>query len=110
MRSWHGRVQAISDRLLDAVADQDRFDLIAALGYPLPVTVIAEMLGVPAEDMDRFEGWSNDIALIVEPILTPVQVESSAACDRRAVRLFRDHRGGAATRAPGRYRQRPADG
>ena len=72
---WHGRVQEIADRLLDAVAGQDRFDLIAALGYLLPVTVIAEMLGVPAEDMDRFEGWSNDIALIVEPILTPVQVE-----------------------------------
>ena len=75
VRSWHGRVQAIADRLLDAVADQDRFDLIAALGYPLPVTVIAEMLGVPADDMDRFEGWSNDIALIVEPILTRGQVE-----------------------------------
>ena len=72
---WHGRVQEIADRLLDEVADHDRFDLIAALGYPLPVTVIAEMLGVPAEDMDRFEGWSNDIALIVEPILTPAQVE-----------------------------------
>ena len=72
---WHGRVQEIADRLLDAVAGQDRFDLIDALGYPLPVTVIAEMLGVPAEDMDRFEGWSNDIALIVEPILTPAQVE-----------------------------------
>ena len=72
---WHGRVQAIAARLLDAVADQDRFDLIAALGYPLPVTVIAEMLGVPAEDMDRFEVWSNDIALIVEPILTPAQIE-----------------------------------
>ena len=71
----HGRVQAIADRLLDAVADRDRFDLIAALGYPLPVTVIAEMLGVPAEDMDRFEGWSNDIALVVEPILTPAQVD-----------------------------------
>ena len=76
VRSWHGRVQAISDRLLDAVADEDRFDLISALGYPLPVTVIAEMLGVPAGDMDRFEGWSNDIALIVEPILTPAQVEA----------------------------------
>ena len=73
---WHGRVQAIADRLLDAVADHDRFDLIAALGYPLPVTVIAEMLGVPADDMNRFEGWSNDIALIVEPILTPAQVEA----------------------------------
>ena len=73
---WEGRVQEIADRLLDAADGDDRFDLIAALGYPLPVTVIAEMLGVPAEDMDRFEGWSNDIALIVEPILTPAQVEA----------------------------------
>ena len=73
---WHERVQEIADRLLDAVADHDRIDLVAALGYPLPVTVIAEMLGVPAEDMDRFEGWSNDIALIVEPILTRRQVEN----------------------------------
>ena len=73
---WDDRVQEIADRLLDAVAGHDRIDLIAALGYPLPVTVIAEMLGVPAEDMDRFERWSNDIALIVEPILTPAQVEN----------------------------------
>lgn len=53
---WEGRVQEIADRLLDAAAGDDRFDLIAALGYPLPVTVISEMLGVPAEDMDRFSG------------------------------------------------------
>ncbi len=33
---WDGRVQAIADRLLDAAAGQDRFDLIAALGYPRP--------------------------------------------------------------------------
>ena len=71
---WHERVQEIADRLLDAVAGHERIDLIAALGYPLPVIAIAEMLGVPAEDMDRFESWSNDIALIVEPILAPAQV------------------------------------
>ncbi len=73
---WNERVQEIADRLLDAVADHDRIDVIAALGYPLPVTVIAEMLGVPADDMDRFEGWSNDIARIVEPILTRRQLEN----------------------------------
>ena len=56
VRGWHDRVQAIADRLLDAVAGQDRFDLIATLGYPLPVTVIAEMLGVPAEDMGPVRG------------------------------------------------------
>ena len=39
-----------------AVAGQDRFDLIAALGYPLPVTVIAEMLGVPAGGHGQVRG------------------------------------------------------
>ena len=43
VRSWHRRVQAIADRLLDAVAGQDRFDLISALGYPLPETAGVRM-------------------------------------------------------------------
>ena len=85
---WHGRVQEIADRLLDAVGDRDRFDLIAALGYPLPVTVIAEMLGVPPEDMDRFEVWSNDIALLVEPILMPVQLEGVRRATRELFAYF----------------------
>ena len=63
------RIQRIVDELLDAVADRQRFDLIEALAYPLPMIVIAEMLGVPARDMDRFEDWSQDIALVVEPVL-----------------------------------------
>ena len=45
--------------LLDAVAGKDRFGLMAALAYPLPVTTIAEMLGVRPRDMDRFEKWSE---------------------------------------------------
>ena len=63
------RVRRIVDELLDAVADQERFDLIDALAYPLPMIVIAEMLGVPARDRDRFEAWSKEIALVVEPVL-----------------------------------------
>ena len=63
------RIQRIVDELLDAAAGRQRFDLIEALAYPLPMIVIAEMLGVPARDMDRFEAWSNDIALVVEPVL-----------------------------------------
>lgn len=63
------RIERIAENLLDVVDGQRRFDLVAALAYPLPVTVIAEMLGVPSEDLDRFEAWSNDIALNVEPIL-----------------------------------------
>ena len=63
------RIERIADDLLDAVSGQERFDLIGSLACPLPVTVIAEMLGVPHHDMDRFEGWSNDIALNIEPVL-----------------------------------------
>ena len=46
------------------------------------------MLGVPADDMDRFESWSNDIALIVEPILIPVRLADDLV-DAVAVRPLR---------------------
>ena len=57
-----GKVQAITDSLLDKVHAAGHMDLIADLAYPLPVTVIAEMLGVPAEEQLRFHQLSNDLA------------------------------------------------
>ena len=54
-----GRVQAIADSLLDAVEDQGRMDLIDDYAFPLPITVIAELLGVPAEDRNNFREWSD---------------------------------------------------
>ncbi|MGW3100524.1 cytochrome P450 family protein [Streptomyces sp. NPDC001100] len=47
------RVQQITDELLDAMLPLGRADLVEALSYPLPITVICELLGVP--DMDRAE-------------------------------------------------------
>lgn len=43
------RIQRIADELLDAVADRDEVDLIRAFGFPLPVRVLGEVLGVPEE-------------------------------------------------------------
>ena len=48
------------------------------------------MLGAPAEDIDRFKSWSNDITLIVEPMVTPAKVEGGQTCHRGVVRLLRD--------------------
>ena len=67
------RIQQIVDDLLDATEGRDRFDLIDAFAYPLPVIVIAEMLGVPSEDIEVFRSWSNDIALSVEPTVNDEQ-------------------------------------
>jgi cytochrome P450 len=59
-------IQALVDDYLDAAtAAGGPFDLMRALAYPLPVTVIAAMLGVPPEDRERFKGWSDAIAAVV---------------------------------------------
>lgn len=70
------RIQVAVDRLLDQVQGQGRMDLIADLTHPLPVLVIAEMLGVPAEERDRFKGWSDAVAILANWVgeLTPAEV------------------------------------
>jgi len=54
-------IQEIVDGLLDAVRDKRELDVIWDLGYPLPVIVIAELLGVPAEHREQFKHWSDGI-------------------------------------------------
>jgi cytochrome P450 len=55
------RIQAIADELLDAVEERREMDLSAEYAFPLPITVIAEMLGVPSADHGRFKEWSDAI-------------------------------------------------
>ncbi|HSJ27462.1 MAG TPA: cytochrome P450 [Acidimicrobiia bacterium] len=53
------RIEAVVDDLLDELGDRSSFDLIESFALPLPVTVIAEMLGVPASDQSRFRAWTD---------------------------------------------------
>ncbi|MDF2977607.1 MAG: cytochrome [Actinomycetospora sp.] len=59
------RIQALVDELVDAfLGGGPRGDLVAGVAYPLPAIVIAEMLGAPPEDRDRFRAWSDELALV----------------------------------------------
>jgi cytochrome P450 len=58
-------IQRITDELLDAVQDGGIMDIIHDLAYPLPILVITEMLGLPAEDRQRFKEWSDDLFAIL---------------------------------------------
>jgi cytochrome P450 len=61
------RIQTLVDELLDDVERRGRFELIRDFAYPLPVVVIAEMLGIPTEDRDRFKRWSDKLAVLLDP-------------------------------------------
>jgi len=60
------RIQQIADDLLDGMAGTTHADLIDSFALPLPITVIAEMLGVPVEDRDRFRKWTQVILFSVD--------------------------------------------
>ncbi|MDQ3764851.1 MAG: cytochrome P450 [Actinomycetota bacterium] len=55
------RIQQITDELIDAMAHETQVDLITAFAYPLPITVICELLGVPADRRAEFHHWSTTL-------------------------------------------------
>ena len=58
-------IEATVDELLDGVADAGDGDLRPLLTAPLPALVIADLLGVPRSDRQRFQGWSDQLAHVV---------------------------------------------
>jgi cytochrome P450 len=60
------RIEAIVERLVDDALEAGEFDLIEDVAEPLPVTVIAELLGVPEADRHLLRPWSADICLMYE--------------------------------------------
>jgi cytochrome P450 len=58
-------VEATVNELLDRVADEESCDLRPLLTAPLPALVIADLLGVPRDDRERFQGWSDQLSQVV---------------------------------------------
>ncbi|KIL72811.1 cytochrome P450 family protein [Bacillus badius] len=56
-----GRIQEITDELLEKAAERPQMNLIDDFAFPLPIIVICEMLGVPSADRDKFRIWSNSL-------------------------------------------------
>jgi cytochrome P450 len=61
-----GEIEALTRDLVRTLRDQGEGDLIEALSYPLPVLVIATILGVPAEDMHRFRDWASVLGAAID--------------------------------------------
>ena len=61
IKDLEARIEQIADALIDRVRARGGMEFIADFAMPLPIIVIAEMLGVPAEERDTFRTWSNDL-------------------------------------------------
>jgi len=69
------RVEALVDELLDARSAEGRLDLIADLAVPLPLIVIAELLGVPVADRERLKVWSDHAATLLDGSIRDAHLE-----------------------------------
>ncbi|BCW66873.1 putative cytochrome P450 YjiB [Arthrobacter sp. NicSoilB4] len=81
------RISELTDELLEGIAPLGTSDLIEALAYPLPVIVISELMGIPAEDRDRFKRWSD---VIVSQTRTGAATEDHQSANQEMTGYFLD--------------------
>lgn len=67
VRAMREETRQLTDELIDKFAGKTRIDLVDDFSYPLPVTVICKLLGVPPEDEPQFQGWATQLATALEP-------------------------------------------
>lgn len=72
-------IQETVDDLLERVEVKGQMDVIHDLAYPMPVMVIAELLGLPPVDRERFKGWSDDLFAILGTVRHAPELTERAA-------------------------------
>ena len=75
IETMRARTQSVADSLIDRIQARGdhHFDMISDFGFPLPITVIAELLGVPTSDQDEFRRWTKTLVFGTD------EAESAAA-------------------------------
>jgi cytochrome P450 len=72
------RIGELTEELLAPLRQAGRFDVIDDFAFPLPVTVICELLGVPSEDRELFRRFTRDMAALLDWEVTPQQLGVAA--------------------------------
>ena len=90
VRALAPRIQAITDELIERALPAAEMDLIADFAEPLPVTVIAELLGVPQADRHRLRPWSRDIVAMYELNHTPQTAQRAIRASEEFAAYLRD--------------------
>jgi cytochrome P450 len=84
VRALRPQIDAIAGELLDGLDGRGELEFVREFAHPLPMYVIADLLGVPRSDIDRFKAWSD---AIVEPFSMMVSRERRVECARLVVEM-----------------------
>lgn len=89
------RARALVQEMLEAAlakGPDEPVDLMAELAFPLPSRLIGELLGVPAEDLERFRTWSKALGRGLDPdfLLTPEEIQTRNDARREFDAYFYD--------------------
>ncbi|GAA3076836.1 cytochrome P450 [Streptosporangium carneum] len=103
------RIAALTHELLDAAREHDRFELVRDLAYPLPVIVIAELLGVPSGDRALFKRWADALFQRDSEISLNRSAEERSADLEAAMEPWKEMSAYLAAHAAERRRQPRAD-
>ena len=90
VEALRGRIEELVDELLAPFATQGAMDLIADLAVPLPLIVIAELLGVPTTDREELKVWSDAIAPILDRTQQQKGTLAAAGAIHSATLYFRE--------------------
>jgi len=69
------KIQDVANHLLDQVQPANHMDIVADYAFPLPLMVIAELLGIPVEDRQLLRQWANDLVGAIDITETPEVIE-----------------------------------
>ncbi|MBM3676910.1 MAG: cytochrome P450 [Actinobacteria bacterium] len=84
VRTMRPMIDRVANDLIDAFEDRGSVELVSEFAHPMPMIIIAELLGVPTTDIERFKAWSD---AIVEPFSLMVSREREIECARLVVEM-----------------------
>ncbi len=87
LKNFEQRIAALVDTYLDQMADQGGMEVVGGFSFKLPIEVVCDMLGVPAEDRLLLRDWANAILTALEPSITQAQFDGG----NRAVEEFKTY-------------------
>lgn len=87
---WRTTAEEIVERQLDQAAARGELDVVADYALPLPAQVIAQMLGIPRQDIPTLRGWSQVLVRNLEPVLTEAERSEIESAGRAMVGYLAD--------------------